>query len=90
MKFDNFEILEVTQMEVAEKIRVFLQKHGIETACLSQKTGIAVQKLELILVGKRRLNFEDYAAICRALHLDISAFLEPCAPPRRAAGRRVG
>lgn len=76
-------------MEVAEKIRVFLQKHGIEAACLSQKTGISVQKLELILQGKRRLNFEDYAAICRALRVDMSTFLEPCVPPRRA-GRRTG
>lgn len=67
-------------MEVAQKIRVFLKKKRIGLQDLSQKTGIAEQKLTDILQGKRRLNFTDYEAICHALGVHVSMFLEPCAP----------
>ncbi len=67
-------------MKVAQKILHAMQEDGMETEALSRQTGIPEQKLHDILHGKRQLHFEDYAAVCHALGVPVSAFLEPCAP----------
>ncbi|MBS5151260.1 MAG: helix-turn-helix transcriptional regulator [Butyricicoccus pullicaecorum] len=67
-------------MNVARKIGLFLCHAGISQAEMSQQTGISVSKFRLILEGKRRLTFEEYESICKALGVGVETFLEPCAP----------
>lgn len=67
-------------MEVAEKIRMYMDRNGITQAHVSRKTGISMPKLNLALNGKRRFTFEEYEAICWALGVGVETFLEPRAP----------
>lgn len=64
-------------MEVGLKIKGYLDDKGISQAHISRETGIAPVKLNLALNGKRRLTFEEYAAICCALSVNTDYFLEP-------------
>ena len=67
-------------MEVAEKIRMYMDDNGITQAHISRKTGIAMSKLSLALNGKRRFTFDEYESICWALGVGVETFLEPRAP----------
>ena len=67
-------------MEVGEKIRHYMDDNGITQAHISRRTGIPAPKLNLALSCKRRLTFEEYEAICWALGVGVSEFLEAKAP----------
>lgn len=67
-------------MDVAEKIKVFIDERNISQAALSAKTGIPTCKLSLSLSGKRRLTFVEYQVICWALGVGVDAFMEPSPP----------
>ena len=63
-------------MEVGLKIKSFLQAHGIKQKHISNVTGITTAKLNQSLNGHRRLSFEEYVAICNALNVSVTEFLE--------------
>ena len=65
-------------MKVGNAIKNYLNDHGISQVWLSTKTGIPTARLCLELNGKRRMNFDDYAAICAALGIPTGPFIEPC------------
>lgn len=67
-------------MDVAVKIKRYLEENGVAQSWLSCKTGIASAKLSLALNGKRRLTFDEYELICWALNVDVGTFLEARAP----------
>ena len=63
-------------MEVATKIRNYIEERGITQIWLSNKTGIPPAKLNLVLNCKRKLTFIEYEVICWALNVDVGSFLE--------------
>jgi transcriptional regulator with XRE-family HTH domain len=67
-------------MCVGSKIKVYLTDHGITQTFLSNKTGIALPKLNMSLNGNRRLEFDEYERICGALDVGTDKFLEPKLP----------
>lgn len=69
-------------MNVATKIRDFLEEQGITQLALSEKTHISPAKLSLSLNNKRRMNFDEYQTICWALGVGVDAFMEPHPPVR--------
>lgn len=71
-------------MDVADKIKVFMEEHGITQAHICRKTGIAPAKLNLTLNGKRRLTFEEYEVICWSLGVGVETFLEAKPPQQHA------
>ena len=76
--FDLFEMMgEVKTMCVGQKIKLYLKETGRTQVWLSDQTGIPTPKLNLALSGKRRMTFEEYAAICGALNEDTNRFIEP-------------
>ena len=50
-------------MDVATKIRAFLEKHEIPQLALSEKTHISPAKLSLSLSNKRKLSLDEYQTI---------------------------
>ena len=67
-------------MDVATKIRRYIEAHGITQIWLSNRTGIAPAKLNLILNCKRKLTFAEYEVVCWALNVDVASFLEARPP----------
>ncbi len=63
-------------MCVGEKIKNYLKSKGITQTHISEKTGIALPKLNLALNGNRRLTFEEYEIICGVLGVRVDMFLE--------------
>ena len=63
-------------LEVGLKIKRYLNMNGISQAFLSRKTDIKIFKISSSLNGNRRLTFDEYAEICKALKLNIDYFLE--------------
>lgn len=69
-------------MDVATKIRAFLEKHEITQLTLCEKTHISPAKLSLSLSNKRKLSLDEYQTICWALGVGVDAFMEPRPPVR--------
>ena len=67
-------------MDVGIRIRDYLESNGIKQVWLSEKTHIAMPKLNLSLNGKRKLSFEEYQTICWAIGVGVDTFLEAHPP----------
>lgn len=67
-------------MEVGNKIRKYLEEHGITQAHISREAKIDAVKLNLSLNGNRRFTFEEYATICGVLGVNTDYFLKPRMP----------
>ena len=64
-------------MCVGQKIKTYLQDHGISQTFISNKTGIEMPKLNLALNGNRKMTFGEYELICGALGVGTDRFLTP-------------
>ena len=67
-------------MDVATKIRMYIQENQISQIELSAKTKISPAKLSLSLSNKRKMTFDEYQTICWALGVGVDRFMEPRAP----------
>lgn len=63
-------------MSVNERIKQYLEEHGIKQAFLVKKTGISKEKMSLILNKNRKLTAEELGTIANALGVDANIFLE--------------
>ncbi len=64
------------KMEVNEKIKQYLDEHGISQAFLVNKTGIAQEKISNMINGKRNITAKELGKITRALNVSADIFLE--------------
>lgn len=62
-------------MNVAENIKNYMRESGIKQTAVSEKSGIAPPKLNLILNGNQRLTVTDYTKICKALSVPVETFI---------------
>ena len=63
-------------MRVYEKVRAYLEEHGIKQTVISRKIGIPMVTFNAIMNGKRTMYAEDLRAICYALNVSPEMFIE--------------
>ena len=57
-------------------IKQYLEDNGITQTYICTKTGISAPKMSLILRDERKIIAEEYGAICKALNVDLSFFMD--------------
>lgn len=63
-------------MLVGKKIKLYLTDKGISQTWLSEKTDIALPKLNASLNGTRKLSIDEFASILNALNVDANTFIK--------------
>jgi len=62
-------------MTITTKIKHYLKETGRTQAYLCRHTSLSAASLSLALGGKRRLQLDEYCAICKALDVQPGFFL---------------
>lgn len=60
---------------VGQRIKSYLEDHGIKQVFLSEKADINPVILSAILTGQRKIEVMEYYRICRALGVDLMTFI---------------
>jgi transcriptional regulator with XRE-family HTH domain len=63
-------------MNVNQRIKKYLEEHGITQVFLEKKTGISHDKLSRLLNCKRKVTAEELSKISQALNVPINIFLD--------------
>ena len=63
-------------MSVYEKVRAYLDDHGLKQVTVAQKAGISKVTFNAIMNGKRTLHADDLRAICLALNVSPELFID--------------
>ena len=63
-------------MVVNEKIKEYIESHGITQKFLCEKTGIAPEKMSNLINGKRKVTGEELLLISKALDINANIFLD--------------
>ncbi len=61
---------------LGSKIKNHMEERGIKQTFLSEKTGIKPQIINAILNGNRKIETNEYFAICKALEKPLEYFFE--------------
>lgn len=62
-------------MDVAQKIKEYLEANGLKQTFVAEKAGIEVAIFNSILNGKTKLTVDRLQLICKALNVEPSFFL---------------
>lgn len=62
-------------MSVNEKIKEYIESHGITQKFLCDKTGITPEKMSNVINGKRKVTGEELLLIANALGVSANIFL---------------
>lgn len=73
---------------VGERLRAIRKRHGLTLRALSTRSGVALSTLSKIELGQISVSYEKFAAVARALEVDIASLFDPLAEAAPAAGRR--
>lgn len=60
---------------VGQRIKAYLDNHGIKYSFLSEKASIPGPILTSILSGNRKIEIMEYVRICNALQVDFLTFI---------------
>lgn len=63
-------------MLTADILRQHILENGIKQNFVAEKVGMSPELLRRSLDGKRKLQADEFIAICNALSLDLSFFME--------------
>jgi len=74
---------------VGERLRAIRKGHGLTLKALSTRSGVALSTLSKIELGQISVSYEKFAAVARALDVDIAALFDPRAGAAPAAGHRA-
>ena len=61
---------------MGEKIRAYLDSHGIKQTFLAEQTGLAYQIISDICLKGRKVEATEYKKICDALGVPLDYFFE--------------
>lgn len=61
---------------VKENIAQYVLERGIKQIYISKCIGLSPQSVSQIMKGKRKLNIEEYAKLCKALNLPYDYFFD--------------
>lgn len=73
---ENTEVRGVVSLLFGIKIKTYLDDNGIRYTHVSEKTGIPMDILSLLLNGKRKVEATEYFAICDALNVPLTKFAD--------------
>ncbi len=73
---------------VGGRLRAIRKSHGLTLKDLSERCGVALSTLSKIELGQISVSYEKFAAVARALDVDIAALFDPRAAAAPAAGHR--
>lgn len=62
---------------VGERLRAIRKGHGLTLRALSTRSGVALSTLSKIELGQISVSYEKFAAVARALDVDIGALFDP-------------
>jgi transcriptional regulator with XRE-family HTH domain len=74
---------------VGERLRAIRKGHGLTLRTLSTLSGVALSTLSKIELGQISVSYEKFAAVARALDVDIAALFDPRAGAAPVTGRRA-
>lgn len=63
-------------MKVYEKVRAYLDQHGLKQKVVAEKAGIPKTTFNAIMNGKRTMYADDLKAICLALNISPEIFID--------------
>lgn len=63
-------------MYIYEKVKAYIDENGLKQVTIAKKTGISTSIFNAILNGKRKMYAEDLKAICHALNVSATTFIE--------------
>jgi len=61
---------------MGEKIKAYLDSHGIKQTFLAEKTGFSDCMISDICLGNRKIEVTEYYRICKALNVPLDYFFE--------------
>ncbi len=61
---------------MGEKIRAYLESHGIKRQYLAEQTGLSYSVITDICMKGRKVEVSEYHKICKALELSLDYFFE--------------
>ena len=73
---------------VGARLRAIRKQQTLTLKTLSARSGVALSTLSKIELGQISVSYEKFAAVARALDVDIAALFDPRAGAAPAAGRR--
>jgi len=73
---------------VGGRLRAIRKEHGLTLKDLSDRSGVALSTLSKIELGQISVSYEKFAAVARALDVDIATLFDPRAGAAPVAGRR--
>ena len=73
---------------VGARLRAIRKGQGLTLKELSARSGVALSTLSKIELGQISVSYEKFAAVARALDVDIAALFDPRAGAAQAGGRR--
>jgi hypothetical protein len=62
-------------LKIFERVRKYLDDNGIKHGVIARKAGIPANTFSAIMCGKRTMYAEDYEAICVALNVPATMFI---------------
>lgn len=63
-------------MKVYEKVRTYIDEHGLKRNSVAKRAHISEKVFSAIMCGKRTMYADDFEAICNALGVCASTFIE--------------
>lgn len=63
-------------MQIYEKVRTFIDERGLKQKSVAESAGIPNATFNAMMNGKRKMYAEDLKAICIALNVPASTFIE--------------
>ena len=63
-------------MKVYEKVRAYIEHHGLKQKVVAEKAGIPNTTFNAIMNGKRTMYAEDLRAVCFALDVKPETFID--------------
>jgi len=66
-------------MRIHQKVKNYINENGLCQSAIAKKAGFTVWVMTALLNGKRKMYPEDLSAICYALNVSATTFIE-CRP----------
>ena len=76
-------------MNATHIIKQYLTENGIKQSFVAEKAGMSPELFRRSLEGTRKLQADEFLAICGVLALDFDRFREGGQCPRESQGQRV-
>lgn len=71
---------------VAKALKSKIESLGISYSFISSKTGIPIDAISRVMLGKRRLMADEMIAICGVIGVDLNDLRDPApTPPEKRA-----